>query len=206
VVSVVFFGGAGAFLFVLTVFFQIGLSYSAFETGLVFVPFAVGFSASAIVSGLIANRIGPRVINIGSFWMALSLFRAIALIRHHDSVVATMTDPHLIVAIFLVYGIGQGLAQPSLINTVIGSAGVTGEDAGSAVGLFLTAAQSIIALGIAVIGDVFFSWLGAAPTTTNYLAALSAALTCNFVLLVAAFALALMLPREAPQPHRRNAA
>jgi hypothetical protein len=31
------------------------------------------------------------------------------------------------------------------------------------VGLFLTTAQSIIALGIITIGDVFYSWLGAAP-------------------------------------------
>ena len=71
--------------------------------------------------------------------------------------------------IFFIYGLGQGLAQPALINTVIGGAGVTGEDAGSAVGLFLTTAQSVIALGVAAIGDVFFSWLSETPTTATYL-------------------------------------
>lgn len=106
-------------------------------------------------------------------------------------------DQRLLMAIFLVYGLGQGLAQPALINTVVGSSGVTGDDAGSAVGLFLTTAQSVIALGVAAIGDVFFSWLSASPTTATYLDALSAALSCNFVLMVATFGLALLLPRPA---------
>jgi hypothetical protein len=69
---------------------------------------------------------------------------------------------------------------------------------GSAVGLFLTTAQSVIALGVAAIGDVFFSWLGKAPTTASYLAALTAALSGNFVLMVGTFLLALLLPRRTP--------
>jgi MFS family permease len=196
-VSVVFFSSAGVFFFVLTVFFQAGLHYSAFAAGLMFLPFAVGFSASAVVSGPIANRIGTRIISVGSFLMALSLLAIIAIARFSPMPIATITDMRLLVPIFLVYGIGQGLAQPSLINAVIGSAGVTGEDAGSAVGLFLTTAQSIIALGIAAIGDVFFTKLGSAPTTMTYLVALSAALSCNLVLQVGTFFLALLLPGRA---------
>ena len=34
----------------------------------------------------------------------------------------------MLAAVFLVYGLGQGLAQPSLINAVVGSRGVSGED------------------------------------------------------------------------------
>lgn len=84
---------------------------------------------------------------------------------------------------------------------MIGSTGTTGEDAGSAVGLFLTTAQSAIALGVASIGDVFFSWLSESPTTAAYLDALSAALFCNLVLLIATFKLALLLPRRAAARH-----
>jgi hypothetical protein len=84
-----------------------------------------------------------------------------------------------------------------LINTIIGSIGVTGEAAGSAVGLFLTTAQSIIALGIAAIGDVLFCSLGDAPTTGDYLAAPPAALSCNLAQQVGKFLLALRLPRRA---------
>jgi len=197
VLSVVFFSTAGVFFVVLTVFFQAGLGYSAFTAGLMFLPFAIGFSASSIVSGPIANRIGPWIINLGSLLMALGLLGIIivAQLANRPSG-AEAIDQRLLMAIFLVYGLGQGLAQPALINTVVGSSGVTGDDAGSAVGLFLTTAQSVIALGVAAIGDVFFSWLAASPTTATYFDALTAALSCNLVLMVATFALALLLPRR----------
>jgi EmrB/QacA subfamily drug resistance transporter len=198
ILSVVFFCTAGVFFVVLTVFFQAGLGYSAFQAGLMFLPFAIGFSASSIISGPIANRIGPRIINLGSLLMALGLLGIIILAQlAHAASAPEVVDPRPLVLIFLVYGLGQGLAQPALINTVIGSSGVTGDDAGSAVGLFLTTAQSVIALGVAAIGDVFFSWLSASPTTATYLDALTAALSCNLVLMVATFVLALLLPRPA---------
>jgi MFS family permease len=188
------------FFVVLTVFFQEGFGYSAFRAGLMFLPFAIGFSVSSSVSGPVANRIGPRIINLGSLLMAVSLTCLIALAHtasRHGGI-----DPHLLIPIFLVYGLGQGLAQPALINTVIGGAGVTGDDAGSAVGLFLTTAQSAIALGVAAIGDVFFSWLSALPTTEDYLDALTAALSCNLALMAATFVLALLLPRRMAARHR----
>ena len=200
--SIVFFSTAGVFFVVLSVFFQTGLSFSAFRAGLMFLPFAIGFSASAIVSGPIANRIGPWIINLGSFFMALGLLSIIVLAQLANAASPPLTiNDRLLVAIFLVYGLGQGLAQPALITTVIGSTGTTGEDAGAAVGLFLTTAQSAIALGIASIGDVFFSWLSESPTTAAYLDALSAALSCNLVLLIATFMLALLLPRRALARH-----
>jgi hypothetical protein len=106
----------------------------------------------------------------------------------------------MLVVLFLVYGLGQGLGQPALINTVIGNSGVSGQDAGSAAGLFLTTAQSAIALGVAAIGDVFFTRLGPAPTAMSYVDALSVALSCNLVLLGAAFVLMVVLPL----PRRRR--
>jgi EmrB/QacA subfamily drug resistance transporter len=197
VVSVVFFSTAGVFFVVLTVFLQAGQGLSAFRAGLMFLPFAIGFSASSIVSGSIANRIGPRIVNLGTALMALGLLGIIASARiSADTAESGTVNLQMLVLIFFVYGLGQGLAQPALINTVIGGAGVTGEDAGSAVGLFLTTAQSVIALGVAVIGDVFFSWVSETPTTVTYLNALTASLSCNFVLLVATFFLALLLPRR----------
>jgi MFS family permease len=157
----------------------------------------IGFLASSTVSGKLANRIGPRIINLGTLLMALGLSGIIALAQLSNTALGSVTvNLPLLVPIFFVYGLGQGLAQPALINTVIGGAGVTGEDAGSAVGLFLTTAQSVIALGVAAIGDVFFSWLSETPTTATYLNALTAALACNFVLIVATFFLALLLPRR----------
>ncbi len=196
-VSVVFFSSVGAFFFVLTVFFQAGLRYSPFAAGLMFLPFAVGFAASSVVSGPIANRVGPRIINIGSIMMAISLIGIILIIRRAPFCLDSAgIDSRLFFPTFLLYGLGQGLTQPSLINTVIGRAGVTGEDAGSAVGLFLTTAQAVIALGIAVIGDVFFACLGNTPSVSAYMTATATALSCSLVLQVGTFVLAFTLPRR----------
>lgn len=194
--SVVFFSTAGVFFVVLTIFFQEGFGYSPLRAGLLFLPFAIGFSVSSAASGPVTNSIGPWIINLGSFLMAVSLAGLIALAL--ASFGKQGIDATLLIPIFFVYGLGQGLAQPALINTVIGSAGVTGDDAGSAVGLFLTTAQSAIALGVAAIGDVFFSSLSALPEAGEYLNALTAALSCNIALLAATFACALLLPRQVP--------
>jgi hypothetical protein len=96
-----------------------------------------------------------------------------------------------VMAGFAIYGLGQGLTQPALINIVIGGSGIGPDDTGSAVGLFLTTAQSCIAFGVAAIGDVFFGRLGAAPLLADYLAAAAVSLWCNLALLAVTFALAL---------------
>jgi EmrB/QacA subfamily drug resistance transporter len=143
-VSAVFFGSVGAFFFVVTVFLQVGLRYAPFAAGLMFLPFAVGFLASSLVSGPIANRIGPRIINLGTGMMVVSLTGVIVITRFASaSLDPAGIDGRLFLPVFLLYGLGQGLTQPSLINTVSGSAGITGKDAGSAAGLFLTTAQSL---------------------------------------------------------------
>ncbi|MEJ0017647.1 MAG: MFS transporter [Acetobacteraceae bacterium] len=189
VLSVLFFSTAGVFFVVLTVYFQSGLGYSARATGLIFLPFAIGFTAASAVSGPIAAALGPRIVNLGSLLMGCGLLGMIASLRFADGAALQFLTPAL-----LVYGLGQGLAQPALINTVIGTAGISGDDAGAAVGLFLTTAQSSVALGVAAIGDVFFSVLGPAPDAAAYRDALTAGLFCQLLLLAATFGLALRLP------------
>jgi predicted MFS family arabinose efflux permease len=203
VLSVIFFSGVGVFFVVLTVFFQQGFGYSPLAAGLMFLPFAIGFSAASAVSGPVAARIGSRILNLGTLLMMVGLLGTIALARVAAAAPSpSALDERMLVVLFLLYGLGQGLAQPALINTVVGSSGVSGEDAGSAAGLFLTTAQSSIALGVAAIGGVFFSRLGTSPTTVTYFDALSSALYCNLVLQAATFLLVLWLPRAGLSPRR----
>lgn len=193
--SVIFFSGLAAFFVVLTVTFQAGFGYSAFATGLLFLPFALGFSAASALSGRVAMLMRGRTISHGSLLMGLALLGLVTMI--HGTQGQLFTDPRdrmLLVGLFLVYGLGQGLAQPSFIHLVTNGASVNETDAGAAAGLFLTTAQSSLALGVAAIGDVFFVWLGPAPLPSNYVRALSAALICNLGLLVLAFLLVLLLP------------
>jgi EmrB/QacA subfamily drug resistance transporter len=185
--SMTFFLGLGVFFVVLTVTFQAGFGYAPFQAGLLFLPFAIAFSIASAFSGRLTARLGPRILNLGSGVMAVALLILLLSCQIGLPIAA-------VIGALAIYGIGQGMGQPALINIVIGSSGISGEDTGSAVGLFLTTAQSCIAFGVAAIGDVFFARLGGAPQTTDYLAALSDALMCNLLLLAITFVLALRLP------------
>jgi hypothetical protein len=101
--------GVGVFFLVLTVFFQDGLGHSALRAGLLFLPFAIGFSTASAVSRPITTRIGSRIVNLGTSLMGLALLAIIVLTR-----VAPVLHERLLVPLFLIYGLYQGLAQPAL--------------------------------------------------------------------------------------------
>jgi EmrB/QacA subfamily drug resistance transporter len=182
--SATFFLGLGVFFVVMTVTLQAGFSFTPLQTGLLFLPFALGFSLASAASGRVTAGLGPRILNLGTGLMVVGLATLLAGCQ------AGLPVAWVVVG-FAVYGLGQGLTQPALINIVIGGSGIRPDDTGSAVGLFLTTAQSCIAFGVAAIGDVFFGRLGVAPVLTDYLAAASLSLWCNLALLAVTFALAL---------------
>ena len=187
--TAVFFFGLAVFFVILTVTLQSGHGYSPLQTGLLFVPFAAAFSVAAALSGRVTVRLGVGILNLGTALMAAGLLLLLTAFSGE-------LEPGRMAVALAVYGVGQGLAQPALINIVIGSSGVSGDDTGAAVGLFLTTAQSCIALGVAVLGDIFFWRLGPGAAPADYLAAASTVLVCNLLLLAVTFVLALRLPRR----------
>ena len=66
--------------------------------------------------------------------------------------------PGLIVVAVIPVGVGMGLSIPPLVNLVLRS--VAPEDAGAASGTLVTAQQVGNALGVALVGAVFFGRLG----------------------------------------------
>jgi len=197
-VSFLFYSGGAVFFVVLTVFFQEGFGLSPAATGLMFLPFALGFAAASSSSAAVARRIGMWVINLGTVFMMVGLLGIIEFARAAAASPENALLQHgIITMLFLVYGVGQGFAQPALINLVVGSNGTTSEDAGSAAGIFLTVIHSSMALGVASIGDVFFWALAGSSTKASYLDALSKAFMCNLSLLVATFMIVLWFPKLA---------
>jgi len=91
-------------------------------------------------------------------------------------------------------GVGYGIVMPSVIKAVIG--GMAPRHAGLASGVVISTLQIGAALGVAVIGGVFYSALGTAPNTHAYSHAFVLALACNVALLILAGLLSLWLPRE----------
>ncbi|MDT0322841.1 MFS transporter [Streptomyces millisiae] len=192
--SVLFFGGIGSFFLTLSVYLQNGTDRTAWETGLVILPYALG---SIITSGLgvaLAAKAGRALLIAGSLTIAASQLVLLAVIADGE-------EPgyrYLALALFI-GGLGLGLAAPILVNVVL--AGVPVRNAGAAGGVLSTANQIGGAIGIAGLGTVFFSAVTGSTTGTPGLAdhahALSIVLVVSAVLYVVAGLVMLALPKPA---------
>ncbi|MFI7613947.1 MFS transporter [Nonomuraea terrae] len=192
--SALFFGGIGSFFLTLSIYLHHGTGRTAWETGLVILPYALG---SIITSGLgvaLAAKAGRALLITGSLTIAASQLVLWAIIGDGD-------DPgywHLALALLL-GGLGLGLAAPILVNVVL--AGIPGRDAGAAGGVLSTVNQIGGAIGIAVLGTVFFTAVSGStsgtPGPADYGHALGIVLVVSAVLYVVAALVMLALPKTA---------
>jgi MFS family permease len=91
-----------------------------------------------------------------------------------------------------VAGLGYGIVVPSVIKAVVG--GIDQRHVGLASGIVISTFQIGAALGVAIIGGVFFGALGNGHELPDYSRAFCVALGCNVVLLVVGGLLSLWLP------------
>lgn len=85
-----------------------------------------------------------------------------------------------------------GIVMPSVIKAVIG--GIDQRHAGLASGIAISTFQIGAALGVAIIGGIFFSILGTGQELRFYSHAFAVALGCNVMLLMLGACLSLWLP------------
>jgi EmrB/QacA subfamily drug resistance transporter len=168
-----------------SVYLQGGLHLTPVDAGLRTLPFAFGYFVSSFSSAGIMQRLGPRALTLG-FIIQVIGFGAVIL-----SVLDVAPD-HIAIALG-VAGLGYGIVVPSVIKAVVG--GIDQRHAGLASGIVISTFQIGAALGVAIIGGVFYSALGTRPELINYSHAFSVALGCNVVLLVIGGLLSLRLPR-----------
>jgi len=143
--------GEFGLLFVLPLFLQAVVGYTAFDTGLTFLALALGSFVSAAGASQITRALGTRrVVTIG---MALE---AIGILGTTLQISTTVSGLTLAVPLF-VYGIGVGFATAQLTNIVLSE--VPAERSGLASGTNSTMRQLGSALGIAVLGTVLFTSL-----------------------------------------------
>ncbi|HEX6460373.1 MAG TPA: MFS transporter [Thermoleophilaceae bacterium] len=153
-IILVFFSGMAGVLLVPTLYFQIALGYSPIHSGLTLIPWALG---TAIGAGLSGGWLGPKygrpVIQGGTIVLFGGLMWMIAAI-HSNGASLTSWD---LVPPELLLGIGMGLLIAPLFSIIL--AAVNDEEVGSASGVLNAIQQLGSAVGVAVIGTVFFSVL-----------------------------------------------
>jgi EmrB/QacA subfamily drug resistance transporter len=144
--------GEFGILFAIPLFLAAVQQYSAFETGLCFVPLALGSFIAAPMAPSLTKKWGARrVVTLGMALEALGI-GAIGLL-----ISPTSTGLQLLVP-FLVYGIGVGFATAQLANVTLADVDIP--RAGIASGTNSTTRQIGSALGIAIIGTTLFTLIG----------------------------------------------
>ncbi|WP_371797439.1 MFS transporter [Streptomyces sp. NBC_01718] len=134
----------------LSIWVQDGLGKSALDAGLMFTPAAVTFFVFSMVAARIVPKYGHRVLEVGSVILAVGyLATAVVLLS------GPQLTPLLVIPTLMLQSVGGGLLITPLLNTVLTR--IAPETVGMASGALSTAQQVGGALGVAVVGAVFFN-------------------------------------------------
>ena len=139
-------------VFVLPLFLQAVLAYSAFRTGLLLMALALGAFIGGPSAAAIAHRVGPRRVVTAGMALEAVAIGSLALLLS-----SSMSGLRLVPSLF-VYGIGVGLATAQLTSVILVE--VPPAESGQASGMQSTFRQVGSALGIAILGTVLAVSLG----------------------------------------------
>lgn len=185
--GVLFFYVVSAFFLFFSVYLQSGLGLSPAAAGLVFLPCGVGFLIGPLTTPWAVRAFGKWVPAMG---MMLEVAGCLYLAALVAATPAQMPPRFaLMVAVWLI-GFGQGWALPTLVRAVIDRAPATGS--GMIAGITNSALQISAALGVAVMGGVFFAVAGVSASPVSLAWALVAAMLCVAVSLLVAASLSVV--------------
>jgi EmrB/QacA subfamily drug resistance transporter len=156
-VQLAFAAGLQGFFLAFAVWIQIGQHYSPLRAGLTTIAFSIGSFMLAPAAIPLAQRFGRLVLAGGAALLALGIV-GIGIGAHQ---LGAGTSPWPLVPGLVVAGAGLALLIIPLVNVVL--AAVPSEAAGGASGMFNTAQELGGAIGVAIIGTLFFGRAGAHP-------------------------------------------
>jgi EmrB/QacA subfamily drug resistance transporter len=154
-IAVAAFAALAGFLFLNSLYLQDVRGFSPLYAGLLTLPMAAMTVLLPPISGRIVATRGPRLpLLVGGAGIAAS--GALLLSLDVD------TPLLLVVAAYVVFGVGFGMVNAPITNTAVSGMPVT--QAGVAAGVASTSRQVGSALGVAVLGSLVTAQLGASTT------------------------------------------
>jgi EmrB/QacA subfamily drug resistance transporter len=182
----VFWSGQASFFLVLALYLQAGRGMSALHAGLVFTILAVSYLVASARAAELAVKHGRRVLTLGALTLAVGhavLLATVAAVGVGGSVFALAPG-------LLLIGAGMGLGIAPLATIVMST--MRPEQAGAASGALATFQNVGNAIGVAVIGVIFFGALH-----SGYAEALKLSLATLAAILLSVAVLTRLLPRAA---------
>jgi MFS family permease len=143
-----------AFFLTYAIYLQTGLGRSAWQAGIDILPMSIGLMSGSSSSPAIGRWAGKAAPSLGYLLSASGLFTAALIVAAAPVPSFAMLGPALAVT-----GFGLGLALPTMMRVIVER--VAPQRAGLVGGLFNTMLQVSAALGIALLGGMFFIVRGA---------------------------------------------
>jgi EmrB/QacA subfamily drug resistance transporter len=160
-VNMVFEMAMISFFLTFTLLIQIGLGYSVIHAALTGLPVAFGIAFTMALAGeKVVPKLGRYALTLGTTIMAIGLILTLSITHHYQ----LGTHTWQLIPTLLLVGIGMGFVFGSLFAAVLN--GVDARHAGSASGILNAVQQVGGAIGVAIIGVIFFGQLShAAPAS-----------------------------------------
>jgi EmrB/QacA subfamily drug resistance transporter len=167
--TLAFYVGNASLYFVLALYLQQGLRHGAMLSGLVFTAMAAGFFIASLGSARLAQRFHGPPIARGALLLAAGHALQLANVLWGGAHLLAWMLP-----ILFVQGLGLGMVMAPLVSAVL--AGLPPQHAGVASGVLAMVQQTGNALGVALIGLLFYGQLDGAATPASYGDAVAASL------------------------------
>ena len=152
-VALALFGAFGGLLLCVSLYGQLGEGWSPIHAGLTLTPMVVGMILGMFGSNAAVKQLGRHLLHIG----ILLIVAAAAVLALMLTGARTASSWDLVPSLFLV-GAGVGATIGQLFRFILTS--VSMDEVGSASGVFEAVQQLSTALGVAVLGTIFFSVFG----------------------------------------------
>lgn len=136
-----------SYLLLSAVYLQKGLGISAMNCGLYFIAPGILFTIASILASRLIIQAGKRVLQLGALFMGITFLLQLQYLVPGAN---TLT----IILLMSAWGLGNGFVLPSLLNIALKSVPI--EYAGAAAGIYSTFQQTASALGVSIIGGIFF--------------------------------------------------
>jgi EmrB/QacA subfamily drug resistance transporter len=188
-VALAFFGAFGGLLLCVSLFAQLGEHFSPVHAGLTLMAMVVGMIAGMGFGFALVGRLGRHLLHLGVVVVAAGTIVLAVTVTGARTVSTLDLAPGL----FLI-GLGAGASIGQLFDFIL--AGVGMDEVGSASGVLEAVQQLSSALGVAVLGTIFFSAFDAHFPTR----ALAITAWACLVPLVVTFLLLFKLPMRAREP------
>jgi EmrB/QacA subfamily drug resistance transporter len=189
-VGFAFFGAFGGLLLCVSLFAQLGEGFSPIHAGLTLMAMVVGMFAGMGAGFALVRRLGRHLLHVGVVIVAAGTV-VLALTVTGARAASTLD---LAPGLFLI-GVGAGISMGQVFDFIL--AGVGMDEVGSATGVVEAMQQLASAVGVAVLGTIFFSaFAGHLPTH-----ALAITAWASLAPIAAAFVLIFRLPMRARERH-----